>query len=138
MLLVQQTRSWLYKLLGITQLQILNNKECWITNYRDASSISDERGNFFQEGNIGSLCTTCKKQMLHGWDTVCYSCGDTSCYNHSIVVAGRWYCIGCDPSLDDEFRQIFPGWRGQEAECFRKKNTETHWMLLPVLPNRNR
>lgn len=100
----------------------------WITNYRDKALIISARVSArdiiiesYNNEKGGAICTTCKKQMPRCWDTVCYTCGDTSCYAHSTAIEGRWYCPKCDPSLELEFRQSFPGWRREEAECFRKK-----------------
>ena len=82
----------------------------WITNYRDVDKMNDSGG---------AICIECRKLMHRVWNTVCYTCGDTSCYEHSIAVEGRWYCIKDDPSLELEFRQTIPGWCGEPASCFR-------------------
>ena len=93
----------------------------WITNYRDSALLIDPDGRFYQNTNGGSICTTCGKHMHNGWNVVCYTCGDTSCYEHSVAVEGGWYCIKHDPSLELEFRQTIPGWRGELADCFKSR-----------------
>jgi len=42
-----------------------------------------------------SVCNTCGKDMPGVWETVCYKCGRTSCYKHSFVIQGYWYCEDC-------------------------------------------
>ncbi len=39
-------------------------------------------------------CVTCGKE-LPCWDTVCFGCGSTSCYAHSLVNKKRWFCMKC-------------------------------------------
>jgi hypothetical protein len=43
-------------------------------------------------GHGHSVCNTCLKDMPNCWDTVCYSCGRTQCYDHSYVSDGHWFC----------------------------------------------
>ncbi len=42
-----------------------------------------------------SVCNTCDKDMAVCWDTVCYFCGNTSCYEHSGVIDNKWMCAAC-------------------------------------------
>lgn len=39
-----------------------------------------------------SVCTHCGKDMPSIWDTVCFKCGRTLCYNCSHEKNGHWYC----------------------------------------------
>jgi len=42
-----------------------------------------------------SVCNECGKDMPKCWDTVCYKCNRTFCYNHSIDINNKWYCLEC-------------------------------------------
>lgn len=65
----------------------------FITNVRDARAVVVDG---VTKGHAGdALCITCLKEMPGCWDTVCASCGDTSCYAHSHIVGERWLCERC-------------------------------------------
>ena len=65
----------------------------WITNIKEGYVDSDGSGNC---GNaVGAICITCERKMPGIWDTVCASCGGTSCYDHSQVIEGHWFCVKC-------------------------------------------
>ncbi len=48
-----------------------------------------------------SVCNTCGKDMPICWDTVCWGCRDTSCYEHSHTANGYWFCEKCYKHIDD-------------------------------------
>jgi len=53
--------------------------------------ITNIRGS--KDGHSGhSRCVTCGKDMPGCWDTVCATCGDTSCYKCSTERNGHWHC----------------------------------------------
>jgi|SRR6266853_3554083 len=77
-------------------------EEKWITNIKDATEhpYYDAVSGKQQIAHGGSsICCTCQKKMHGVWDTVCASCGDTSCYTHSFKVNDgtkeRWVCKKC-------------------------------------------
>ena len=45
--------------------------------------------------NGHSVCVTCRKDMPICWDTVCFKCGDTSCYDCSYSDKKHWFCKKC-------------------------------------------
>jgi hypothetical protein len=83
-----------------------------ITNVRDAVQIGVCSDGVSPVLAGASICCTCKKEMPKCWDTVCYGCGDTSCYQHSWITeppgivggyrvkdapTNYWYCEKCRP-----------------------------------------
>jgi hypothetical protein len=50
-----------------------------------------------------SICNTCGKLMYGCWDTVCWVCKDTSCYEHSYIIEledeNYWICQKCNNEL---------------------------------------
>lgn len=105
----------------IHYMQKTQPPDLWITNYNDRRFLPV--GEIWM-GAYGACCISCGKKMSRIWETVCYACGDTSCYDHSIAVEGHWYCLKDDPSAELEFRQSFPGWSREEAACFREEEGE--------------
>lgn len=88
MKLREKFSKWLFRLFGRVP-------RGYITNVRDATILRafGEFGAPPTEAHVGnSICTTCGKLMPTCWDTVCAVCGDTSCYDHSGLVEGRWRC----------------------------------------------
>jgi hypothetical protein len=67
--------------------------EKWITNVRDAIVNTSGGADCCDENS--SICCACGKKLARIWDTVCDKCGDTSCYEHSTVVSGKWRCEKC-------------------------------------------
>lgn len=51
-----------------------------------------------------SSCVTCDKEMTGCWDTVCWACGHTSCYEHAHTFYGddRWFCARCCTAMVNE------------------------------------
>ena len=44
-----------------------------------------------------SHCNKCNffKTMFVCWDTICISCNQTFCHEHSVDINGYWYCQEC-------------------------------------------
>jgi len=73
-----------------------------------------------------SVCGICGKKMEVCWDVVCWKCGKTFCYNHSIVVnvydvGDVWMCKQCNPKIGI-WSDIKRGWK----RMLRKKRTK-YW-----------
>ena len=65
----------------------------WIKNVLHSEAVMQDGRMVGRQGH--SICVTCGKRMPVCWDTACYYCGDTSCYDHSIERDGKWLCLKC-------------------------------------------
>ena len=50
----------------------------------------DEERDYVEMGH--SVCCRCGKDMPRVWDTICFKCGGTFCYDCSEIKDGHWVC----------------------------------------------